>query len=598
MITDKQEKNTTGCKMQPLIPITGVLFKFLLFNAIWCYYTTFTPFSRWESYVTALVATLVLSVPSILTRRMAAYIFVMIALDIWMVANLLYYRSYFSAIPLSSYLLVGNLTDFLPSVTASFRWCDLLFPASTAAVIYLMFRRRGRQQEITFPFGRRAYFMLLISFVLLLGVNFSLRGGFITIYRNLGLSAHSYASGPPLYTLFGTLYFDYTNEQPELTEEQEHEIQDWLAKNPVLVPVPDIGGRDNCILILVESLESWVLDATVENQKITPWLNKLLKEPSTLYAPHVLTQVNGGRSIDGQLLVLAGLLPLQTGAYSYRFPFNTYHTLPKAMKELKGTRNYLLTVDKTKTWNQGAVAQGFGIDTIISYPDFRMTETFGGRKRLGDKAFFLQCREKMENGEIWHSGENAFIQMITYSGHAPFKMPESLKSVHFSSHVPEVMADYMSVVHYTDEAIGRFVEYLKTRPEYERTMIVITGDHEGLADHRKRLYSTEAGKGVVSEDEFTPFIVLNSPVAMRYEKVMGQVDIYTTLLNLLGLENYHWSGIGRSILDSGKPGIAISPQRNIKGDTLSSSRDELQRIRQSPIISDRIMQFDKLKDLR
>lgn len=42
------------------------------------------------------------------------------------------------------------------------------------------------------------------------------------------------------------------------------------------------------------------------------------------------------------------------------------------------------------------------------------------------------------------------------------------------------MADYMTVAHYTDEAIGKFVEYLKNRPEYERTMVVITGDHEGL----------------------------------------------------------------------------------------------------------------------
>lgn len=596
MTNNKQEKNDTGSRMLSVIPMAGVLFKFLLFNAIWCYYTTFTPFSCWESYATALAATLILSVPYILTRRIAASVLVMVALDIWLVANLLYYRSYFSAIPLSSYLLAGNLADFLPSVTASFRWCDGLFPASTAAIVFMLWR--NRRSKIIFPFGRRAYFALLTSLCALLTVNLSVRGGFITIYRDLKSSAHRHASGPPLYTLFGSLYFDYANELPELTEEQEHEIHHWLSEKPALVPVPDMESRDNCIFILAESLESWVLNLTVENQEITPYLNKLVKEPTTLYASHVLTQVNGGRSIDAQLLVLAGLLPLRTGAYSCRFPFNTYYTLPKAMKELKATRNYLLTVDKTKTWNQGAVAQSFGIDTIISHPDFRLAEAFGNRKRLGDRAFFSQCREKMENGEIWHSGENIFIQMVTYSGHAPFKMPESLKSVHFSNRIPEVMADYMTVAHYTDEAIGKFVEYLKTRPEYERTMVVITGDHEGLADHRKGLCRTKAGKGIVSENEFTPFIVVNSPVAMHYTKVMGQVDIYTTLLNLLGLENYRWSGIGQSILDSGKPGVAISHQKGIKGDTLSLSRNELLRMKQSLEVSDRIIQFDKLKNLQ
>lgn len=180
----------------------------------------------------------------------------MAALDVWLVANLLYYRSYFSAIPLSSYLLAGNLADFLPSVAASFRWCDVLFPASTAAVMSFMFRR-GRRQKITFPFVRRAYFILLISSVLLLAVNFSVRGGFVTIYGKLELSAHAHASGTPLYTLFGTLYFDYINEQPELTEEQEHEIEDWLAKRPALVPVPDIGSRDNSCLYPATSFREY-----------------------------------------------------------------------------------------------------------------------------------------------------------------------------------------------------------------------------------------------------------------------------------------------------------------------------------------------------
>ncbi len=597
MIINEQERNVTDNKMLSVIPIAGIFFKFLLFNAIWCYYTTFTPFSCWESYATAFVATLLLSVPYILTRHIAAGIFVMAVLDIWMVANLMYYRTYFSAIPLSSYMLAGNLADFLPSVIASLRWCDWLFPVSTVVTVFLTFRI-GCRQKITLRFSRRTYFVLLISSCVLLSINLSVRGGFIAIYRALRSSAHQHASDPPLYTLFGTLYFDYAEELPELTEEQEREIHTWLSERPSLVPVPDIECRDNCILILAESLESWVLNLTVENQEITPYLNKLLKEPSTLYAPHVLTQVNGGRSIDAQLLMLAGLLPLQTGAYSCRFPFNTYHTLPKAMKELKGTRNYLLTVDKTKTWNQGAVARSFGIDTIISYPDFRMTETFGNRKRLGDKAFFAQCREKIEKGEVWHSGENVFIQMVTYSGHSPFKMPESLKTVHFSNRIPEIMADYMTVAHYTDEAIGKFVEYLKTRPEYERTMVVITGDHEGLADHRKELCHTTAGKGIISEDEFTPFIVLNSPVSMHYLKVMGQIDIYPTLLNLLGLEKFRWSGIGQSILDPRKPGIAISSKRKIDGDNLHISVDELLRMQQSQVISDRIIRFDKLKDLR
>ena len=72
MTVGKQERDVTDNKMLSVIPVAGIFFKFLLFNAIWCYYTTFTPFSCWESYATAFVATLLLSVPYILTRHIAA----------------------------------------------------------------------------------------------------------------------------------------------------------------------------------------------------------------------------------------------------------------------------------------------------------------------------------------------------------------------------------------------------------------------------------------------------------------------------------------------------------------------------------------------
>ena len=49
--------------------------------------------------------------------------------------------------------------------------------------------------------------------------------------------------------------------------------------------------------------------------------------------------------------------------------------------------------------------------------------------------------------------------------------------------------DYMTTARYRDKAIGKFVEYLKTLPQYDVTLIVITGDHEGLATYREESVS-------------------------------------------------------------------------------------------------------------
>ena len=81
---------------------------------------------------------------------------------------------------------------------------------------------------------------------------------------------------------------------------------------------------------------------------------------------------------------------------------------------------------------------------------------------------------------------------------------------------------------------------------------MITGDHEGLAADRASLCQSAVGKGVVSPQQFTPFIILNSPKGMRYNEVMGQIDMYPTILSLLQVNNYAWKGMGQTIFDSRK----------------------------------------------
>ena len=58
---------------------------------------------------------------------------------------------------------------------------------------------------------------------------------------------------------------------------------------------------------------------------------------------------------------------------------------------------------------------------------------------------------------------------------------------------------------------------------------------------------------------------------------MGQVDIYPTLLELLGLERYYWKGLGQSILDPDKRAYAVSPLGQFVGNTREVPAAELKR---------------------
>ena len=577
-----------------IIFAVGIFLTFVAFDVIWCMDTTFASFSFFETYATKIIATLALAGVYALTRCRWAQIVVMALLDVLLVANLMYFRTYYSAIPASSYLEAGNLADFKASVTDSLRWADIVLPLITIATAVMAFRyKTTKRQPLTAVL--KWWAAPLAGFALLLtGVNLC-KGGFHKSLRSVRQSAYLCSADAPIFSIFGCIWYDITDAAEPITPEKQAEIERWLASQPKHQPADSVTEkRSNLLIVFAESLESWVLEKKVDGKEITPCLNRLLKEKSTLYAPNVLTQVKGGRSIDAQLMICSGLLPLMSGTYSSLYYDNTFYTLQKAMRGLKHSRSYLLTIDKVSTWNQGAVARSFGTDTIISYHDFKMTEAFGTHKRIGDASFFQQCREKIERGEVWKPGESVYMQFVTYSGHAPFKLPDHLRTITFPASIPEKAADYMTTVHYTDKAIGDFVAYLKTLPQYKETIVVIVGDHEGLASYRQELVGNPACRGLVSDKQLTPFIVLNSPVGMRYDKFMGQIDIYPTLLNLMQLDAYRWHGLGQSILDPRKQGVAVGSVMNVEG---TGSDKEVERLKEAHTVSDYMLRYDWLKRL-
>lgn len=577
-----------------IIFAVGIFLTFVAFDVIWCMDTTFASFSFFETYATKIIATLALAGVYALTRCRWAQIVVMALLDVLLVANLMYFRTYYSAIPASSYLEAGNLADFKASVTDSLRWADIVLPLITIATAVMAFRYKAtKRQPLTAVL--KWWAAPLAGFALLLtGVNLC-KGGFHKSLRSVRQSAYLCSADAPIFSVFGCIWYDITDAAEPITPEKQAEIERWLASQPKHQPADSVTEkRSNLLIVFAESLESWVLEKKVDGKEITPCLNRLLKEKSTLYAPNVLTQVKGGRSIDAQLMICSGLLPLMSGTYSSLYYDNTFYTLQKAMRGLKHSRSYLLTIDKVSTWNQGAVARSFGTDTIISYHDFKMTEAFGTHKRIGDASFFQQCREKIERGEVWKPGESVYMQSVTYSGHAPFKLPDHLRTITFPASIPEKAADYMTTAHYTDKAIGDFVAYLKTLPQYKETIVVIVGDHEGLASYRQELVGNPACRGLVSDKQLTPFIVLNSPVGMRYDKFMGQIDIYPTLLNLMQLDAYRWHGLGQSILDPRKQGVAVGSVMNVEG---TGSDKEVERLKEAHTVSDYMLRYDWLKRL-
>lgn len=577
--------------------IGAIYFKFLVFDLIWALNTTFSGFQFWQGWLTKLIFSTLLALP-VLAIRSKWYVGVIcFAVDAWLVANLMYFRSYYTVIPISSYLLAGNLSDFQASVWESLRWADISFPLIT---ILLLIRLRATDiAAVIRPAARRLLKkLLLIIFIpaAVLAVYFTAKGGYKAAYESL---LYDYSTcGAAVYTIPGTWVYENLAGETELTPELEKRITTWLDNRPGIgdsIPFR-IEARDNCIIILAESLESWPLQTKVDGIELTPNLNRYLAEDSVLFAPNMLSQVKGSRSIDAQLLIHTGLLPVNYGSYAYRFPHHTYMSLDKAFrKKYPDGQTMSFTVDKKVVWNAAIVAQDFGYDKLLDKPYFELDVKTGPRGRLGDHSFLRQSAEKIETEELFRTGGHTLLQCVTYSGHTPFVIPDELKGIHITGPYPQRLRNYMEVVNYTDRAIGEFIDRIRSNPKFDNTMIVITGDHEGIGIDRDEYVRDPKIAEYLSPEQFTPFIVLNSPVSMRYDKVFGQVDMYPTLLQLLGLDDYEWKGLGQSILDPSKKGFAVSPLMKIVGDT-DIPADELRHAKEAYEISDLMISCDYFKE--
>lgn len=555
----------------------------LVFNVLWCLQTTFRSLSIAETWVNTILGALVLIAPYLLTRRVWVQLIVFLIAAGVMVSNLMYARTYFTFIPLDSYLLAGNLADFKASVAAQMRWYDIFLPLVAIGGSVLAWRTPRVSVTGT---GTRAWLLATaVALLLSLGLN-AIRGGFVHNFRKTYNACYLSTCVTPMYTLAGDAVYSIINRQAAHSPEELAFAREWLAVHPAMAPMAAVDSAaakpKSVVLILLESFEPWLLQQTVEGQELTPRLNAMLADSTTLYLPKVVTQVSSGRSIDAQLLILAGLMPMTDEQYSFNYPDNDYPTLIKALKADSLQRAYLLSPDKPVTWNQGRVATAFGIDTMLMEDAWTVEERIGsGRGKLSDGNFVDQIIDKMKAGEVFPVGERAYTQIITYSGHNPFRLPDELKELSFSDRIDAGLADYMTMARYTDGAIGRLIDYLKSRPDYKDMLIVITGDHEGLADWRARLAKDPVAKEIISPQQLTPMIVLNSPVGGTVDRYVGQIDLYPTLLRLAGLQDYPWHGLGTDALSEAgarRPFAFVSMTGELYGDTTAVPRAETEHI--------------------
>lgn len=486
----------------------------------------------------AVTTSLLLMAPSVFSRRLWPSALLSAVTYGVMLANLLYLRTFGSWIPWGSYFAVGNLADFTDAVTGSFEPADVAVPlilaAGFAIAALLPGKRPGRRFAV-------AYVALLVASACCTAWAFNsgepLGSKLAELehnHKHHALAASRYSL--PLVTVHEALA------APRLSAKNRREVERVLARR---VTDARTSGFRNLVVILLESLEGWTVDLRVDGREVTPVMNSLMADSANLAVPRMLHDTGPGRSIDAQLVLLSGLVPTRDRIFAFAYPGNAYPSVYHAFKQHHpGAGVHSFTTDHEGIYNLGRIAPRLGVDSLRCWAGAPGSGRHGRRaRRMADGEFFDRVMAEVDAAAIWHPGGANVLQLATYTCHAPYRPVEGA-DFPAPEQWPTELRNYMKVTHYTDSVLGRFIDWLRQKPDFGRTLVVIMGDHPTFGPGQRAELAAYVPE---IESESVPMVMLNAGRA-SFTGTARQVDVYPTMIALLGLGDYNWHGVGTPLL--------------------------------------------------
>lgn len=184
----------------------------------------------------------------------------------------------------------------------------------------------------------------------------------------------------------------------------------------------------------------------------------------------------------------------------------------------------------SSVWNQDEMCVQYGFRELYSSTDYKVKNS----GNLTDEQVFEMAYNHGHTDDM-----PIMTVVLTMSMHGPY---ESFIDKSFRIEEPNMdrgLACYLNACHYTDKQLKAYIEKLRKSGIYDKSLIVIVADHPVLHN--------SFGGG----NKYIPIYIINSTIPTKdmWNGECNQLDVYTTILDLMGVE-CEWSGLGNSLASS------------------------------------------------
>lgn len=297
----------------------------------------------------------------------------------------------------------------------------------------------------------------------------------------------------------------------------------------------------NALVVQIEALQSWALDAEVDGAPVMPFLRALRDRSNDLGA--LFDQTGDSPTSDCEYLVLNSLLPLERGSVAFRRPGNEFVALPQVLREAGYTT--LSAHGYTRgMWNRAVLHPRYGFAQSYFLDDLPPEAKLGWG--MGDKPFLGHALDLIREAK-----EPFFAFLITLTSHHPYHyLPAEERSLDTAG-LPRAIGDYLASMRYVDEALQQLFAGLEEHQLLENTVVLLYGDHDAKLRWSAKVAAevaprvgiepgllTRIGRRDWRSDRVPAILVLPSWATSPQRAtppIGGQIDLGPTLLHHLGV---------------------------------------------------------------
>lgn len=358
-----------------------------------------------------------------------------------------------------------------------------------------------------------------------------------------------------------------------LTPEEDAQITQYLKTlhdESQQIATESNDSVKNLIFIIVESLDAGYMMSEADGRPIMPFLSSLVGAEGAVTCTRMVSQIGNGGSSDGQFIYNTGLLPLENAVVAQTMADRCYPSLCRAIAPRSSAE---LIVESSAVYNHRQTSVAYGYQKLYDMDSLR-SAGLDVAAIGGDAAVMSFAFDRIMNME-----QPFVAEITTLSMHFPFEQvgfePKPwINGISDSKFVRR----YCQAAHYTDSVIATFVSKIYDSKLADNTVVVIASDHDVVPENI-RDYEAPTDRPIV-------FAALGTGRTLHHTQPMGQVDLYPTVLDLMGVKGKEvWYGMGHSIV-SEPPTAAISRTGRVEG---SADEAQLQRLRRAFTLSDTLI---------